>query len=73
MAYTVGEASDLLSLSRAHVYRLIDLGKINTVLIGRSRRITSRQLDEFVRGLEQQNGPVIDTYKLRGAKIQRHD
>jgi len=48
MAYTVEEAAELLSLSRAHLYRLIDLGELDAVRIGRSRRITARQLDEFL-------------------------
>lgn len=52
LAYTVTEAAGLLSVSRAHLYRLIDLQEIGSVTIGRSRRITSRQLEEFVRGLE---------------------
>lgn len=53
MAYTVEEACDLLSLSRAQIYRLIDLGELETVQIGRARRITSKQIDAFVSGLEQ--------------------
>ena len=52
MAYTVEEAADLLSLSRAHVYRLLDLGELESVQIGRSRRVTAGQLDAFVRRLE---------------------
>lgn len=52
LAYTVEEAAGLLSLSRAHVYRLMDLAEIGSVTIGRSRRITARQLEEFLRRLE---------------------
>lgn len=65
MAYTVEEASDLLSLSRAQLYRLIDLGEIRTVKIGRFRRITSRQLDAFVLALEQQVGMAAPSLPLR--------
>ena len=54
LAYTVDEAAELLSLSRAHLYRLIDLLEIETVRVGRSRRITAGQLDAFVRRLESQ-------------------
>lgn len=56
LAYTVEEAAELLSLSRAHVYRLLDLGQLSSVSIGRSRRITSSQLSEFLKSLEQRSG-----------------
>ncbi len=52
LAYTVEEAAEMLSLSRAHVYRLIDLQEIGSVTIGRSRRITASQLAEFIKELE---------------------
>jgi excisionase family DNA binding protein len=52
-AYTVKEASKLLSLSRAFMYRLIDTGEIETIKIGRSRRITSKQLDAFLVAQEE--------------------
>lgn len=68
MAYTVEEASELLSLSRAHVYRLIDLGRIGTICVGRSRRITSRQLDDFIRSLEQASGPTARPEPKRGRR-----
>lgn len=56
LAYTVEEAAELLSLSRAHVYRLLDLGQLGSISIGRSRRITSAQLSDFLKGLEQRSG-----------------
>lgn len=56
MAYTVTEASKLLSLSRSLVYRLIDLGEINTIKIGRARRITSQQLEAFLSAQELSGG-----------------
>ena len=52
LAYTVEEAAELLSLSRAHVYRLIDVQELGSVTIGRSRRITSAQLSNFILTLE---------------------
>ena len=52
MAYTVPEASSLLSLSRSLLYRLIDLGEIETIKVGRSRRITATQLESFLKALE---------------------
>ncbi len=52
LMYTVGEACKLLSLSRAFLYRLIDTGEIESITIGRARRITSTQLDAFVKARE---------------------
>lgn len=52
LAYTIEEAAELLSLSRAHVYRLLDQGDLNSISIGRCRRITYGQLVEFIRSKE---------------------
>ncbi|MCC7434211.1 MAG: helix-turn-helix domain-containing protein [Methanoregulaceae archaeon] len=58
LAYSVEEAAELLSLSRAHVYRLLDLQELGSVTVGRSRRITASQLEDFIRRLEaSQNQP----------------
>lgn len=54
LAYTVKEAAHLLSLSRSLVYELINAGKIETIRIGRARRITSRQLEAYINGCEEQ-------------------
>ena len=50
--YSIEEASELLSLSRAQLYRLIDQGDLETVKVGKSRRITLGQLGAFVERLE---------------------
>jgi excisionase family DNA binding protein len=52
LAYTVEEASEALSISRAQLYRLMDHGQLGFILIGRSRRITAHQLQTFLEGLE---------------------
>lgn len=48
LAYTVEEAGELLSLSRAHMYRLLESGELGSILIGRCRRITQSQLAAFI-------------------------
>lgn len=63
LAYTVEEAAELLSLSRAKLYRLIDTCEIGSVAIGRSRRITRSQLLEFLSRLEARD--VATTLQLR--------
>jgi excisionase family DNA binding protein len=52
MAYTVPEAAEMIAISRAQMYRLIDLGEIESIKVGRSRRVTSRQLDAFLEAQE---------------------
>jgi|GEM_PF-5875486 len=63
LAYKVEEAAELLSLSRAKLYRLIDTCEIGSVVIGRSRRITHSQLQEFLSGLEARD--VAATLQIR--------
>lgn len=53
LAYTVEETAELLSLSRAHIYRLLDQKELDSIQIGRSRRITRKQLQEFLESLEK--------------------
>ena len=60
MAYSIEEAGILLSISRAQLYRLIDLGELETIKIGKARRVTSRQLDAFLTAYEQRNGSLSD-------------
>ncbi len=56
LAFTVEEVSDLISISRAQLFRLIEQGELRSVTIGRSRRITLEQLRAFLRSLEQREG-----------------
>ena len=58
LAFTVEEAAELLSLSRAHVYRLIEVEELGSITIGRSRRITSQQLQDFVHRLESESSKL---------------
>lgn len=51
------EAESILSLSRSQLYRLVDQGDLETVTIGRSRRISLGQLEAFVQRLE--NSPSL--------------
>jgi excisionase family DNA binding protein len=50
--YTIKEAAASLSLSRAQLYRLIDTCELESVKIGRSRRISRTQLEAYVQRLE---------------------
>lgn len=50
------EAAQFLSLSRARVYELLAAGEIESIHIGRSRRIPLDALDKFVTRLRSQGG-----------------
>lgn len=45
---TVGEAADLLGLGRSKTYELVMKGQLQSVQIGRARRVPATAVDEFV-------------------------
>jgi len=47
--YTVSEAGDALGLGRTKIYELIELGKIESIKIGTSRRISKTALEDFAK------------------------
>ncbi len=49
---TAGEAADLLGLGRTKVYELMAAGRIESVKIGRSRRLTVTGVHEFLERLK---------------------
>lgn len=51
LLYRVTEAAEVLSLSRAKVYELINSGALRSVRIGGARRITAEDLAAFVASL----------------------
>ncbi len=48
---TPEEAAERLSLSRTMIYELIRTGELQSVKVGRARRIPAGALDDFVNGL----------------------
>jgi excisionase family DNA binding protein len=46
------DAADWLSISRARLYQLLTAGEIESVKIGRSRRIPVQALERFVERLQ---------------------
>jgi len=53
---TAEEAGDLLSLGRTVIYELMARGALESVAVGRSRRIPAEALTAFVQGLRQESG-----------------
>lgn len=49
--YRVTEAAEVLGIGRTSVYALLKSGALRPVNVGRSRRITSIDLDRFIRSL----------------------
>ncbi len=49
---TAGEAANLLGLGRTKVYELMAAGRIESVKIGRSRRLTVTGVHEFLERLK---------------------
>ena len=52
--YTVGDVEQRLQLSRAKVYDLIRTGRLTSLTIGRSRRITHTALNNLITTLENE-------------------
>jgi len=48
MLYTPQEVAEIMSISRSQVYNLMNSKQLESVHIGRSRRITMDQIHEFV-------------------------
>lgn len=48
MLYTPQEVAEIVSISRSQVYNLMNSNQLESVHIGRSRRITMDQIHEFV-------------------------
>ncbi|MGH2760452.1 MAG: helix-turn-helix domain-containing protein [Actinomycetota bacterium] len=53
---TVREAGERLSLGRSLMYQLITSGEIDSVTIGRARRVPVAALDDYVRRLREAEG-----------------
>lgn len=55
----VEEAARRLDIGRTTLYALVMSGEIESVLVGRSRRIPAECLDEYVQRLRAENRPLI--------------
>jgi excisionase family DNA binding protein len=56
LLYTVPEAATVLRLSRAFVYTLVSSGELESVKLGRARRIPAQGLSTFLERLRAQGG-----------------
>jgi excisionase family DNA binding protein len=51
MLFTPIQAAKIMGISRSHVYTLMDQGRLGSVNIGRCRRITVNQIEQFIESL----------------------
>jgi excisionase family DNA binding protein len=50
--FDIPSTAKILSISRTAVYKLIRDGELQTVRVGRARRISRKQLDDYISRLE---------------------
>jgi hypothetical protein len=50
--FTPVQTARILGISRSQVYNLLSSGALNSVQIGRSRRITQSHVQDFINSLE---------------------
>jgi len=55
LLFTVNEVARFLSIGRHRVFDLIREGRLNSVKVGASRRISARALADFVAVLEEED------------------
>jgi excisionase family DNA binding protein len=53
----VEEAAKLLSIGRTKAYELIANGQLHAIHLGRATRISSREVDRFIRSVDRQHRP----------------
>lgn len=51
--YSLDRAADALSVTRRHIYNLINRGELRSVKVGRRRFITDEELDRYVTTLSE--------------------
>jgi excisionase family DNA binding protein len=69
---TVREAADVLSVSRSRVYELIHAEQLDSVKIGRSRRVSLASVRRFVEGpsaFVPLPDAVVEALKLRREQL----
>ena len=60
LLYTVAEAAELLAISRAALYPRVIAGEVESITIGRSRRIPRQALLDFIERERQVSTTAAD-------------
>jgi excisionase family DNA binding protein len=51
MLFTPVQAAKIMNVSRSHVYSMMNKGELGSVNLGRCRRITIGQMNDFINSL----------------------
>jgi excisionase family DNA binding protein len=54
MLFSPKQASRMLGVSRSTLYVLMQKGQLSSILVGRSRKFTTRHIEDFIADLSQQ-------------------
>lgn len=54
LLYTVPETAEMLGLGKSKVWELVMAGEIDSILIGRARRVNRAAIDSFIEELERE-------------------
>lgn len=50
--YTPAQTARIMGISRSQVYNLMNSGELNSIHIGRSRRIANTHVEQFIQSME---------------------
>ena len=56
---TVEEAAERIGICRSNMFKLIRRGEVQSVKVGRLRRVTPDALEDFVRRLSAEEDPAV--------------
>jgi len=51
MLFNAVQVAKIMGVSKSQVYNLMNSGRLGSVSIGRSRRVTNKQMNEFITSL----------------------
>jgi excisionase family DNA binding protein len=51
MLFNAVQVAQIMGVSKSQVYNLMNSGRLGSVSIGRSRRVTNNQMNEFISSL----------------------
>ena len=69
LLYTPEEVAKMMSISRSQVYNLMNSNQLESVHIGRSRRITIHQISKFIENLTVQKHVSVTDGDTNGQHI----
>ena len=62
--YTPVQTARIMGISRSQVYNLMNSGDLNSIHIGRSRRIANTHVQQFIQSLEKVAQPMNNDRKV---------